>query len=147
MTAERRTRGRRGKADRGAERIPQLPWRRVENPFPPLQFATEEQIETIHRTSIRVLSDLGIRVMGDRVMELFEAAGGRVDRSDGTVRIGEDLVDEALRTAPATFTLTPPQSRPGGRARRQQRRVRSGGGSAQRPRLRRWAAPRQHGGL
>ncbi len=106
MTNERRTGGRRTKSARGGGTIPQLPWTRIVNPHAPLELATEEQIEAIHNTSMRVLSELGIRVMGTRVMDLFEAAGASVDRSEKVIRIDESLVREALKTVPSSFTLT-----------------------------------------
>ena len=106
MTNERRTGGRRTKSARGGGTIPQLPWTRIVNPHAPLELANEEQIEAIHDTSMRVLSELGIRVMGARVMDLFEAAGAIVDRSEKVIRIDESLVAEALKTVPSSFTLT-----------------------------------------
>jgi trimethylamine--corrinoid protein Co-methyltransferase len=107
MTQERARGGRRGKAGRSGGLIPQLPWRHVENPYRPLELARPEQIEAIHATSIRVLSELGIRVMGQRVLDLFAAAGAIVDRAEKTVRIDESIVAAALKTAPSSFTLTP----------------------------------------
>jgi len=103
---EERRGGRRQKATRGGGMIPQLPWRAVEYPYPFLELAREEEIEAVHRTSMRILSDLGIRVMGNRVMDLFAEAGAIVDRSEMTVRIDESLVTAALATAPRSFTLT-----------------------------------------
>ena len=105
MTQERRGGGRRTKSARGGGGIPQLPWSRIENPYAPLELASADQIESIHAASMRVLSELGIRVMGERVMDLFEAAGGIVDRSEKVIRIDESLVRETLRTVPASFTL------------------------------------------
>jgi trimethylamine--corrinoid protein Co-methyltransferase len=55
---------------------------------------------------MRILSELGIRVMGDNVIALFEKAGAIVDRESRIVRIDEAIVKEALRTAPSQFTLT-----------------------------------------
>lgn len=106
MTQERRSGGRRGKSTRSSGSIRQLPWQTVENPYPPLELASAEQMEDLHRTSMRILSELGIRVMGDNVLDLFEAAGAIVDRSEGIVRIDESLVAQALSTVPASFTLT-----------------------------------------
>jgi trimethylamine--corrinoid protein Co-methyltransferase len=71
-----------------------------------MELASAEQIEIIHRTSMRILSELGIRVMGEKVMTLFERAGAIIDRSEKIIRIDESLVNEALKTAPASFTLT-----------------------------------------
>jgi len=62
-TLERRGGGRRAKAGRSSGSIPQLPWQRVVNCYAPMQLLDEEQMETLHRTSMRILSELGIRVM------------------------------------------------------------------------------------
>jgi trimethylamine--corrinoid protein Co-methyltransferase len=66
----------------------------------------EEQMQALHRTSMRILSELGIRVMGNNALDLFDGAGAIVDREDRVVRIDENIVREALRTAPSQFTLT-----------------------------------------
>ena len=105
MTDDRRH-GRRAKSPRGSGGISQLPWMRVRNTIRPIEIASADEIEKIHRTALRILEDLGIRVIGDRVLDLFETAGARVDRSDGTVRIGADVIEAALATAPPSFTLT-----------------------------------------
>ena len=107
MARERRRRARPDHSDRGADVIPQLPWRNVTNPYKPFELFDEEQIEAIHQTSMRILSELGIRVMGSNVMDLFEKAGAKVDRDEMTIRIDEDLVQDALATVPSSFTLTP----------------------------------------
>ena len=106
MSEERRGGGRRSRTNRGGGVISQLEFRDVQNPYAPLELATPDQVEAIHRTSMRILSELGIRVMSTRVMELFEAAGAIVDRAAQTIRIDESLFAEALKTAPSSFTLT-----------------------------------------
>jgi trimethylamine--corrinoid protein Co-methyltransferase len=106
MTQERRSGGRRGKSTRSSGSITQLPWRTIQNPYQPLELASEEQMEALHKTSMRILSELGIRVMGDNVLNLFEAAGAIVDRSEKTVRIDESIVAQAVSTVPSRFNLT-----------------------------------------
>ena len=106
MTLERRGGGRKSRADRGGGTINQLPWRNIQNPYPPLELASPEQVELIHETSIYILSELGIRVMGERVMTLFEEAGAIVDRSQNIIRLDQSIVDAALSSAPSYFTLT-----------------------------------------
>ena len=107
MTTDRRGGGRRQRSARSGGAISQLPWQQPENPFAPLEAATPEQIEAIHKTSIRILSELGIRVLSEAAIERFAAAGALVDPAEKLVRIDESIVTEALRTAPRTFTLTP----------------------------------------
>ncbi|MBP0580389.1 trimethylamine methyltransferase family protein [Labrys sp. LIt4] len=105
MAQDRRSGGRRSRSMRGGG-IPQLPWQRVSNPYSPMQMLDQERMEVLHRSSMRILSELGIRVMSTRAMDLFEKAGALVDRENQTIRIDETLVKEALRTAPRRFTLT-----------------------------------------
>lgn len=83
-----------------------MPWQRVENPYRPMELLDPEQMDRLHATSMRILSELGIRVMGANVLDLFEGAGAIVDRESSVVRIDESLVAEALKTAPSRFTLT-----------------------------------------
>lgn len=106
MAQERRGGGRRSRLERDGSAIPQLPWQRVENPYPPMQLLDEERMDALHHTSMRILSELGIRVMSDRVMDIFEAAGAIVDREEKIIRIDESIVKEALKTVPSSFTLT-----------------------------------------
>ncbi len=96
-------RGRRGAA--GAV-IAQLPWERVANPYAPLEMLTPDQMQDLHDTSIRILKELGIKVMGENARDLMRSAGAKVD-SDGVVRLDESIVDNALATVPRQFTLTP----------------------------------------
>ena len=111
MPGQEGRRRRRGPSprDRAAEerRIPQLPWRQVRNPYPPLPILSGDQVEAIHLNSLRILEELGIEVMSARARQVFRAAGAAVDEASGTVRLDRGLVDRALKTAPARFALTP----------------------------------------
>ena len=84
--------------------IAQLPWRQVANPFGTLPVLDAEGVDTIHRASIRVLEELGIEVWNAEARRLFADAGAIVDGE--TVRVGRDIIDEALATAPSSFTLS-----------------------------------------
>ncbi len=106
MTQDRRSGGRRTKMARGGGGIAQLPWESVRNPYPPMRMLDEERMETLHTTSMRILSELGIRVMSDQVMDLFEKAGAIVDREEKIIRVDESIVMAALETVPSSFTLT-----------------------------------------
>lgn len=98
--------GRKGKSGRTEAGIAQLPDRDVRNPYPPIELLNPDQMDTLHDTSMRILSELGIRVIGERLLDIFEQGGAKVDRATNTVRIGADMVAEAVRTAPSEFTLT-----------------------------------------
>ena len=107
MARGRRTGGRRKReADRSGAGLPQLPWRTVRNPYPPLEILDPGQMQRLHDTSMRILSELGIQVQGESVLEFFEAGGAHVDRETGLVRLSEAMVMDAVARAPETFTLT-----------------------------------------
>lgn len=65
-----------------------------------------ERLEQLHRNSMRILSDIGIRVISSKAIELFEKAGAIVDHDEQVIRIDEAIVNAALATAPSSFTLT-----------------------------------------
>ena len=96
---------RRGRARSTAAkpRINQLPWRQVQNPHGPLPILDPAGVERIHDASIRVLEELGIELWSARARQLFADAGAIVDGE--VVRVGRDIIEEALRTAPSQFTL------------------------------------------
>jgi trimethylamine--corrinoid protein Co-methyltransferase len=67
----------------------------------------EDQLESIHQASLRILGEIGIEFMGEEARSLFRDAGAEVDDASGCVRIDQELVDRALGSAPREFTLTP----------------------------------------
>jgi trimethylamine---corrinoid protein Co-methyltransferase len=106
MSVERRRRS----ADRGrsaSAQIPQLPQRRVRNPYPPMQVLSDDQVEAIHDASMHILENFGVEVMSARALALLEEAGASVDHAAQTVRFDRALVAERLRTAPRTYAITP----------------------------------------
>ncbi len=114
----RRGGGRRSRAIRGGDGISQLPWQEVVNTYAPMELLDEERIEALHRNSMRILSEIGIRVMSEKAMALFEKAGAIVDRENLMIRIDESIVEAALATTPSSFTLT---------SRKPEKRLRIGG--------------------
>jgi len=87
--------------------IQQLPWREVTNPYGTLPVLPEEHVEALHEASLRILEELGIEVMSARARAMLEVAGAIVDHGTGNVRLGRDVVEAALASAPSEFTLTP----------------------------------------
>ncbi len=100
----RSRRGRQARADQTPTGVPQLPWRTVTNPYGPLPILDPEGVETIHNSSLRVLEELGIELWNPTARQLFADAGAIVDGE--TVRIGRDVIEAALSTAPSTFSIT-----------------------------------------
>ncbi len=83
--------------------IGQLPWRRVTNPYPPIEVLSEGQLERIHQASLEILSGTGLDFLHPDATSLLAAAGARVDGE--RVRFDPELIESALDTSPAEFTL------------------------------------------
>src|SRR3954468_379911 len=107
MNEPRRKRGAERTSNRGPAAIPQLPLRRVTNPYPPMAMLSADQIEAIHQASMHILENFGIEVMSQRALALFEKAGAKVDHGSQTVWLDRGLVDAALKTTRPAYALTP----------------------------------------
>ena len=81
------------------------PFRRLRNPFPPLEVLSEEQLQQIHQASLHILENIGIEFLDEEALRLWEAAGAQVDHATQCVRMDGALVMEAVAQAPAQFTL------------------------------------------
>ncbi len=102
---ERRSR-RRGRT-KTTDAVKQLPWARLVNPYQPLEILSDDQVDAIHRTSLRVLAELGIEFLSPQSRDILRAAGADVSNDSDLVRFDPDLVMELVAHAPASFTLTP----------------------------------------
>jgi trimethylamine--corrinoid protein Co-methyltransferase len=64
---------------------------------------SEDDCRRVHDATLTVLAEIGIDVRHEPALEVFAAAGGRVD---GTrVRLDAAVVDKALASAPRTWTV------------------------------------------
>lgn len=96
-----RARSRKGEA----QKIEQTPWRRFRNPYPPIEILTGDQLDRIHENSLKILADIGIRVIDGRSRSLLAAAGCMVDEAEEIVRFDPGLVEELVAHAPPTADL------------------------------------------
>ena len=85
--------------------LAQLPWRRLVNPFRPVEILSADQVEVIHHASLRILSEIGMEVLGDRVLDAFRRAGATVDATTRRIRLDPAHVEELVAQAPSRFDL------------------------------------------
>ena len=105
MTSKR-NRGRDGRRrDRSAPHLASIPFQTLQNPFAPFEILTADQVEKIHKTSMRILVDVGIEFLDSETLDIWKSAGALVDPDSQRVRIEEKMVKAALKTVPSTFTL------------------------------------------
>lgn len=65
---------------------------------------SSDQIGDMHETSLRLLEDLGVKVLLAEARSTFAVAGARVDEATQMVYIGREIVNAAVKTAPKSIT-------------------------------------------
>ena len=78
-------------------------YRRLKHPFSPQSVFSEDEIEHIHRTALRVLEELGFKILLPEARGIFAKTGARIEEE--LVFIGRDIAEAALEDAPASFRL------------------------------------------
>ena len=104
MNIQRRARSsRRGNAHEAPTR--QVNYRGLQNPFAPQSLYSDEQIDLIHLRAKQVLAEIGIRALLPRAREVYRKAGCLVDDDTMMVRIGDEIIEQAIASAPSEFTI------------------------------------------
>ena len=70
-----------------------------------LNVFTDDEIEDIHLATLEVLERTGVWVELDEALDIFADGGCVVDRGTRLVRIPPHLVEDAIRSAPASIAL------------------------------------------
>ena len=81
----------------------QRPFGRVIRPYKPIEVLSADHVAAMHETALKVLRDIGMRVLEDNAREKFRSAGAKIDGDN--VRLDPAMVAEHLKTVPKTFTL------------------------------------------
>mgnify|MGYP001160794259 FL=1 len=66
---------------------------------------SEDRLENLHQTALRVLEELGIRVLHKDARNRFAIAGADIDQTNEIVKIDRNLIEMALEAAPSEFML------------------------------------------
>jgi trimethylamine---corrinoid protein Co-methyltransferase len=85
--------------------IKQLPRGAVRNPITPIEPLSADQIEMIHHASLRILSEVGMEILGDDAKAVFKAAGVEVKPDTDLIKFDPAFIEESIKTAPSTFKL------------------------------------------
>jgi trimethylamine---corrinoid protein Co-methyltransferase len=80
--------------------------------FKPLQRAyraidvlSPEEEEQVHRLSLRLLQEIGLKFLSQETWPILEANGCRVDHNSGMTRFAPETVEHYLSLAPSEFTM------------------------------------------
>ena len=88
-----------------AQRFVQNPWQIVKNRLPPIEILSQDQIETIHEKSLKILEQIGIRVESEKALSELHKAGADVNFKSKVVKFAPQLVTSTLPLCPAEFTV------------------------------------------
>lgn len=98
----RRRRSVRSEAGGGKRKVD---YRNLTNPLQPQTVFSQDRVEAIHNSALQVLEELGVKVLLPEAREIYRAAGAIVDDSNETVRVGSEIIEDALKNAPKSITL------------------------------------------
>ncbi len=77
----------------------------ITDPRLSLGILDDAAVGRIHAATLDVIESTGVRFPSERALDVWEAHGATVDRDTMVVRAPGGLIEEALRRAPATYTL------------------------------------------
>ncbi len=77
----------------------------ISNPRLSLNVLRPEDIEKIHRSSLRVIESTGVRFPSRKALDIWRSHGAAVDEDSMIVKAPGRLIEEAIRQAPPVYTL------------------------------------------
>jgi len=92
-----------GVADTSHQR--KVDYRNLKNPLLRQPAFSEDRLEAIHNTALRVIEELGIKVLNVEARQYYKQAGASVDEDSLIVKIDRELVAAALESAPSEFAI------------------------------------------
>lgn len=100
---EGRGRRRPARHQRSGGQIVQRSFGRVVRPYKPIDVLSADHVMSLHEAALKVLAEIGMRVLDGGARARFKAAGAQV--TGETVRLEPGMVAERLSTVPRNFTL------------------------------------------
>jgi trimethylamine--corrinoid protein Co-methyltransferase len=73
--------------------------------FGRLVLLSDDEIASVHETSLKILQQIGIKVLSKKVQSLLAENGAEVDSVRSIVKIPSSLVEEAVKKAPEEMVL------------------------------------------
>lgn len=97
--------GRAGKRAGGSTAFEQPPFRQLKNPFAPTRLISDDELESIHLASLRVLKEIGVDVLHEGARTIMKEHGADVREGSERVRFDADMILGLVAHAPSEFTL------------------------------------------
>jgi trimethylamine--corrinoid protein Co-methyltransferase len=77
----------------------------IKSPRITLDILAPEDIEKIHRSSLRVIESTGVKFPSKKALDIWRSQGAEVDDTAMVVKAPGGLIEEAIRQAPPVYTL------------------------------------------
>ena len=110
MPERQRTRGK-GREGRRNQRktsiISQTPWSLPVNNDNFIEPVSQEGVEMIHNTAMKILEEIGIEFLNEEAKSILKKAGCKVDPDSDNVKMDRSWVMEMVGHAPKTFNIIP----------------------------------------
>jgi len=105
-TTAKPARRRRGRAESQAAPAARKPdYRRIKNTLPKAKVFSDDEVASIHDTALRVIEELGMRVLLPAGRDLLKKAGATVDEDTWMVKVDRGIVEQAIKSAPSSFDV------------------------------------------
>ena len=102
---KRRSRKQRGRRSQAAPGITQKPFTQLKHLTRPVNFISDDELESIHEASLAVLRDIGINVLHEGARQIMREAGAEVTPGETMVRFDPALINDCIATAPSELTI------------------------------------------
>jgi trimethylamine--corrinoid protein Co-methyltransferase len=73
--------------------------------FGRLIFLTDDEIASIHEASLKILQEIGVKVLSKKVQSLLAENGAKIDVANAIVKIPNSLVEDSIKKAPKKIVL------------------------------------------
>ena len=97
--------GRAGKRAGASGSFDQPAFKQYRIPFEPTRIVSDDELESIHLASLRVLKEIGLEVLHDEARAIMKRCGADVVEGETRVRFDGDMILEWVAHAPSQFTL------------------------------------------
>ncbi|RUM99651.1 methyltransferase [Pseudaminobacter arsenicus] len=97
--------GRAGKRAGASATFEQPPFRQLKIPFEPTRIVSDDELESIHLASLRVLKEIGVEVLHEEARAIMKRHGADVRDGSERVRFDSDMIMELMASCPSEFTL------------------------------------------
>ncbi|MEM7562096.1 MAG: trimethylamine methyltransferase family protein [Pseudomonadota bacterium] len=98
---------RRRKRNRAPQAAPPVPRKlgQLFNPYTPIEALDSDALDQIHNASMQILEEIGLEILNETAIDLYEQAGAKVDRELQRVYLDRHRVMALIETVPSQFTL------------------------------------------